>query len=123
MSITTELPQTVTEPAVTVFSKNDCPYCDSTKARLTARGVPFREINVQEDTEPRDEFGGLTPLDYVVANYGRSMPAVVVAEDSGNYEESWTGSRPDKTLALIQRFEQLGATIPVKERAAHTGHL
>lgn len=131
MSITLERPQSTSEtpatdaantvPTVTVFSKNECPYCDSTKARLTARGVPFREINVQNDTEPRAEFGGRTPLEHVMENYGRSMPAVVVTDSSG--EESWTGSRPDMTLALVQRFESLGALIPAAERGAHTSHL
>lgn len=131
MSITIEEHQTTTEaaatgdapaiPTVTIFSKNNCPYCVSTKARLTARGVPFREINVQEDTAPRAEFGGKTPMEHVVGNYGTSMPAVVIKD--GPADESWTGSRPDRTLALIQRFEAIGATIPVEERAAHASHL
>lgn len=126
--ITTERPQTATEPTaadviptVTIFSKNDCSICDSTKARLTARGVPFREINVQEDTAPRAEFGNKTPFEYVVERYGRSMPAVAV--EGGPESDSWTGNRPDKIVALIQRFETLGATIPVEERAAHASHL
>lgn len=106
-------------PTVTVFSKNDCSICVATEAKLTERGVPFREINVQEDAEPRDEFGGRTPLEHVLENYGRSMPAVVV--DDGTEKDSWTGRRPDKLLQLIGRFEALGALIPAEERTTRTG--
>ena len=130
MSITTELPRTTTEssaapipaiPTVTVFSKNDCSICDAVEAKFTERGIPFREINVQTDTEPRAEFGDKTPMDYVVERYGRSMPVVVV--EDGTQIDSWNGRRPDKVLALIQRFETIGAAIPVEERTAHISHL
>lgn len=134
MSITIENPQAMTAtptsdaataapsvPTVTVFSKNDCSRCDAVEAKFTARGIPFREINVQTDTAPRDEFGGMTPLEHVMANYGREMPVVVVRDNAG--DDSWTGNRYDKVLELIQRFKALGATIPEAERAAHASHL
>lgn len=128
MSITIDRPRTATEsaagtaiPTVTVFSKNDCSRCDGVEAKFNARGIPFREINVQEDTVPRDEFGGKTPLEHVMENYGREMPVVVVQDDAG--EVSWSGSRYDKVLELIQRFKSLGALIPEAERTAHTSHL
>lgn len=124
MSITTDL--TNTEPAttstgsvptVTVFSKNDCSVCDSTEAKFIERGIPFREINVQTDTEPRAEFGNKTALEHVMERYGRQMPVVVI-EDS-TWGDHWTGRRPDKMVELIQLFEKLGATIPTEERADH----
>lgn len=128
MSITIERPRTATEtaagtaiPTVTVFSKNECSICDAVEAKFTERGIPFREINVQTDTAPRPEFGGKTPLEHVIENYGRSMPVVVV--EDGPRSDSWSSRRPDKVLALIQHFEAIGATIPVEERAAHTSHL
>jgi len=132
MSITIEDPQTITEmpassantasvPTVTVFSKNECTRCTAVEAKFTARGIPYRKINVQNDTTPRDEFGGKTPLEHVLENHGREMPVIVVQDDAG--EDSWSGSRPDKVLELIQRFESLGATIPEAERAASTSHL
>jgi glutaredoxin len=134
MSITIERPQTTTNttaapvaaaetsiPTVTVFSKNDCSICDAVEAKFTERGIPFREINVQTDTEPRAEFGNKTPFDFVVERYGRSMPVVVV--EDGPRSDSWSSRRPDKVLALIQHFEAIGATIPVEERAAHNSHL
>ena len=103
-------------PAVTVFSKNDCPDCTRTKARFTARGVPFREINVQEDTEPRAEFGGKTPLEHVKETYGLRMPAVVVEHgENGDY---WNGPRPDRIVETILLFERLGTLIPPESRDA-----
>jgi len=131
MSITLERPQTTdatptpdaatSVPTVTVFSKNECSRCTAVEAKLTERGVPFREINVETDTVPRAEFGGKTPLEHVIENYGRSMPVVVVTGTAG--EDSWNGNRPDKVLPLIERFKSLGALIPEAERGAHTSHL
>lgn len=108
-------------PTVTIFSKNDCSICVSTEAKFTERGVPFREINVEEDTAPRVEFGNKTALEHVMERYGRQMPVVVVEDNT--WGDSWTGRRPDKMLDLIQLFEKLGATIPVEERAAHKTNL
>lgn len=105
-------------PLVTVFSKNDCPDCTRTKARFTARGVPFREINVQEDSEPRAEFGNRTPLDHVKERYGMRMPTVVV--DYGTKEDHWSGPRPDKVVETGLLFERLGALVPAGSPAPVT---
>jgi glutaredoxin len=119
MSMTTPITEATEDeavPTVTVFSKNNCSICVATEAKLTERGIPFRDINVEEDTEPRAEFNNLTPFDYVVRYYGRSMPVVVV--DSGVWGDHWTGRRFDKMFDLIQLFEKLGATIPEADRVA-----
>lgn len=107
-----EAPATI--PTVTVFSKNDCPLCDSTVATLEKSGVPYRKINVEEDTTPRDEFGGKTPLEHVVTNYGRSMPAVVV--ETGPIIDFWLGARIDKLVGLKRIFAELDALIPEDQR-------
>lgn len=104
--------------SVTVFSKNDCANCTNTEKQFDRRGVPYTEINVQEDTEPRAEFGGLTPFDYVVATYGRQMPIVVVDDSDTEWGDWWTGSRIDKILATIKRFTDTGQLIPLDQRAA-----
>lgn len=111
---TTEQPAVETDPSdptVTVFSKNDCPDCTRTKERFLAKGVPFREINVQEDTEPRAEFGNKTPLEYVKERYGLRMPAVVVMHNG--HADSWTGPRPDKVVETGLLFKKLDALVPV----------
>ena len=38
---------------VTVYSKNNCPFCDRAKALLESRGVPFTEVNIENDTDSR----------------------------------------------------------------------
>lgn len=118
MSIETTPAETTIEnaetvPQVTVFSKNDCTLCVGTKNRFTAKGIPFREINVEEDTEPRAEFGGKTPLEHVL-KYGNQMPFVVV--ENGSWGEQWSGARPDKIVELGLLFERLDALIPAEDR-------
>jgi len=38
---------------VTVYSKNHCPFCDRAKALLESRGVPYTEVNIENDAESR----------------------------------------------------------------------
>lgn len=95
-------------PTVTVFSKNDCPLCDATVAKLEDANIPFRKINVEEDTEPREEFDGKTPFEHVVTHYGRSMPAVVVKHKG--VEDFWLGARYDKLVGLKRLFADQIAT-------------
>lgn len=38
---------------VTVYSKNNCPFCDRAKALLESRGVPYTEVNIENDPESR----------------------------------------------------------------------
>jgi glutaredoxin 3 len=45
----------VTEPAVTVYLADWCPYCQRAKGLLTQKNVVFNEINVDERPELRAE--------------------------------------------------------------------
>ena len=38
---------------LTVYSKNDCPFCVRAKALLESRGVPYTEVNIENDAESR----------------------------------------------------------------------
>ena len=38
---------------VTIYSKNNCPFCDRAKALLESRGVPCTEVNIENDPESR----------------------------------------------------------------------
>lgn len=104
--------------SVTIFTKNDCHYCDSTEKQFDRKGVPYKAINVEEDTEPREEFGGMTPLEHVVTTFGRQMPAVLVADEIGAVD-SWTGGRMDKWVETANRFSEAGLLIPEDERIIH----
>lgn len=39
---------------ITVYSKNNCPYCVQAKSLLELKGVAFEEIKIDEDSEARE---------------------------------------------------------------------
>jgi glutaredoxin len=39
---------------ITVYSKNNCPFCDRAKALLESKGVPYTTINIEEEPEARE---------------------------------------------------------------------
>ena len=52
---------------ITVYTKDDCPFCDMAKALLESRGVEYRTVNVSEQSEARD---------FLVENGHRSVPQI-----------------------------------------------
>ena len=36
---------------ITLYTKDDCPYCKRAKARLEAEGLAYKEIDITEDKE------------------------------------------------------------------------
>ncbi len=42
-------------PAVLMYSKSWCPYCDRARALLTRKGVQFEEIDIEMHPERREE--------------------------------------------------------------------
>ena len=38
---------------ITVYSKNNCPFCDRAKALLESKNVPYTEVNIENDAESR----------------------------------------------------------------------
>lgn len=38
---------------LTIYSKNNCPFCDRAKSLLESKGVPFTEVNIEKDPESR----------------------------------------------------------------------
>ena len=42
-------------PRVVMYRTSWCPYCDSARALLEAKGVPFEEIDVEAQPEQREE--------------------------------------------------------------------
>jgi glutaredoxin len=39
---------------ITVYSKNQCPFCDRAKALLESKGISFNVINIEEQPEHRE---------------------------------------------------------------------
>jgi glutaredoxin-like YruB-family protein len=57
---------------VVVYSSPTCAPCKAAKEYLASKGVPFREVNVAEDAEARDELVRLT---------GQTMIPVILVGD------------------------------------------
>lgn len=38
---------------LTIYSKNNCPFCVRAKQLLESRGVPYTEVNIEKDPESR----------------------------------------------------------------------
>jgi glutaredoxin len=39
---------------LTVYTKNNCPFCDRAKALLESRGVEYKTINIEEQPDARE---------------------------------------------------------------------
>lgn len=39
---------------LTVYTKNNCPFCDRAKSLIESKGVEYRSINIEHDTEARE---------------------------------------------------------------------
>jgi len=39
---------------ITVYSKNDCPFCDRAKALLESKGIPFKTVMMEETPDARE---------------------------------------------------------------------
>lgn len=38
---------------ITLYSKNQCPFCVNAKNYLQSRGIDFREINIEQDQDAK----------------------------------------------------------------------
>lgn len=70
---------------IIVYTKNNCPFCDQTKAFLNTLGVAFETFNLEEDDS---NFQKVIDLGY------QQVPVVV------NGNESWSGHQPAKLMKL-----------------------
>lgn len=52
---------------LTVYSKNNCPFCVQAKNLLTLKNIPFEEVRVDEDATARE---------FIVAAGHRTVPQI-----------------------------------------------
>ena len=52
---------------ITIYTKDNCQFCDMAKALLESRGVGYSSINVSENTEARE---------FLIDNGHRSVPQI-----------------------------------------------
>lgn len=77
--------------AVVVYTKNDCRWCDMTKALLDRDHVNYTAVNVEEDS---------TAFHYVTEMLGiRQMPVVIASTIDGDVV--WSGFQPAKIREQI----------------------
>lgn len=52
---------------LTVYSKNNCPFCVQAKNLLTLKGIEFEEINIEQQPEARE---------FIVSEGHRTVPQI-----------------------------------------------
>jgi glutaredoxin 3 len=77
-------------PKITMYTTRWCGYCVRAKALLDSRGLPYEEVNLDDDPQFRRRLNELTG--------GWTVPQIVIdGEPIGGYTELW---RLDKSGAL-----------------------
>lgn len=75
---------------VTVYTKPSCPQCLFTETKLDDLGVPYKTVDVTEDS---------AALEYLRSLGYSSAPVVLVSGDV----QHWSGFRPDRLAGLAER--------------------
>jgi len=85
--------------AVTVYTKSECWGCGKTKELLTNAGVPFTEVDMEQDQ---------AAYAYVTETLGyKQAPTVVVSSTEG--EHHWSGLQPHNIRKHITHREEEAA--------------
>jgi glutaredoxin 3 len=62
----------MSRPDVVVYLAGWCPYCQRARGLLTKKGIPFREVDVDDDPKLREE---------MIARSGRrTVPQIFIGE-------------------------------------------
>ena len=79
---------------VTVYSKSNCVQCRQTKTVLEKAGIPFNEINLENDPVALEHFTNRGFMAAPIVTFG---------------EKTWSGFRHGELKNLIQHFESARA--------------
>lgn len=86
---------------ITVYTRRTCGPCLATKSAMLSMGIPFREVDLDADTEAAQK----------VFSWGyRSLPVVEVGPD-----RHWCDFRPDLIRDLAAEAESMGITEEVAD--------
>lgn len=80
---------------LTIYSKNNCPYCVQAKNYLTAKNINFREINIEQDTEARE---------FIQAQGHRTVPQIYM-DGKIFVEGGWAGLSKMTADDIISEIE------------------
>ena len=65
---------------LTVYSKNNCPFCDKAKYLLKTKNVAYKEVKIDEDSEARE---------WLIAQGHRTAPQIYKGDElfvEGGYQ-------------------------------------
>ena len=65
---------------LTVYSKNNCPFCEKAKHLLTTKGIEFKTVMIDEDLEARE---------WLIGQGHRSAPQIYLGDElfvEGGYQ-------------------------------------
>jgi glutaredoxin 3 len=85
----------MTQPAVTVYVSDWCPYCQRAKGLLAEKNVDFREINVEDDAKLREEM--------IARSNRRTVPQIFIGDTHvGGCDDLFELDRSGQLDRLIQ---------------------
>jgi glutaredoxin 3 len=85
----------VTQPAVTVYTSDWCPYCQRAKQLLMQKNVAFTEINVDDDAKFRE--------DMISRSDRRTVPQIFIGDTHvGGCDDLFALDRSGELDRLIQ---------------------
>jgi glutaredoxin 3 len=85
----------MTQPAVTVYVSDWCPYCQRAKGLLAQKNVDFREINVEDDAKLREEM--------MARSNRRTVPQIFIGDKHvGGCDDLFELDRSGELDRLIQ---------------------
>ena len=85
----------MTQPVVTVYVSDWCPYCQRAKGLLQQKQVVFNEINVEEDEKSREEM--------IARSNRRTVPQIFIGDKHvGGCDELYAPDRSGELDRLIQ---------------------
>ncbi len=81
-------------PEITVYTTEPCSFCIRVKQLLSARGLPYTEINLAKDADGRAELVQRTGM--------FSFPQVIVGDEVvGGFQETVAADRSGKLKDLL----------------------
>jgi glutaredoxin 3 len=85
----------MTQPAVTVYVSDWCPYCQRAKGLLTGKNVDFTEVNVENDAKLRKEM--------IARSNRRTVPQIFIGDKHvGGCDDLFELDRSGELDRLIQ---------------------
>jgi glutaredoxin 3 len=85
----------VTQPAVTLYMSEWCPFCQRARSLLTQKKVAFREINVEDEPKFREEM--------IARSNRRTVPQIFIGDRHvGGCDDLFQLDRSGELDRLIQ---------------------